>query len=314
MECAPMRRAPAGYGAPVSTWARARTRSGSCALARHPDLLRRPAPRPLDGDVGIRGGRARWWPQLDEILHLEGMPTQEPNPVPVAEVELDRLVVRPFEAMHPKVVAHEPLLCRNTLRVRHAQHENRAVDEEDELATGSEEAGSLGNPAVRVTPDAGPVFADGEVETGVGQRDLLGIAVDEREGKAELLLQRTGRLELFGRVVDAGDVGTAPGEPGGDVGGATAKFDGVTARDVGGGVDLGLGDAPDSPRGFFLPVAPPRSGIVPGPDIPGGAIAPDVLCQIAVRRHRSILAHEQTIVKRTSRDRFPPHPSCQEGH
>src|ERR671935_182511 len=303
MEYAPMRRAPAGYGAAVSTRARARTRSGSRALARHPDLLGWPAPRPLDGDVGITGGRARWWPQLDEILHLEVMSTQEPNPIPVAEVELDGLVVRPFEAMHPKVVAHEPLLCRNTLRLRHAQHENRAVDEEDELATGSQEAGSLGKPAVRVTPDAGPIFADGEVETGVGQRDLLGIAVDEREGKAELLLQRTGRLELFGRVVDADDAGTAPGEPGGDVGSATAKLDGVTARDVGEKLDLGLGDAPDSPRGFLLPVAPPRSGIVLGPDIPGGAIAPDVLCQIVVLHHRSIVVHEQTLVKRTARAR-----------
>src|ERR671935_1084995 len=303
MECAPMRRAPAGYGAPVGTRARARMRSGSRALARHPDLLARPAPRPRDGDEGIAGGRACWWPQLDEVLHLEVMPTQEPDPVAVAKVELDRLVVRPFEAMHPKVVAHEPLLCRNTLRVRHAQHENRGVDEEDELATGSEEAGSLGDPAVRVTPDAGPIFAEGEVETGVGQRDLLGIAVDEREGQAELLLQRTGRLELFGRVVDADDAGTAPGEPGGDVGGATAKFDGVAARDVGEELDLGLGDAPNPPRGFFLPVAPPRSGIVLGPDIPGGAIAPDVLCQIIVLHHRSIVVHEQTLVKRTARAR-----------
>src|SRR5918912_4397458 len=193
MECAPMRRAPADYGAPESTRARARMRSGSRALARHPDLLGRPAPRPLDGDVGITGGRAHRWPQLDEILPLEVMLTHEPNPIPVAEVELDRLVVRPFEAMHPKVVAHEPLLCRNTLRVRHAQHENRTVDEEDELATGSEEAGSLRDPAIRVTPDAGPIFGDGEVDTGVGQRDLLGIAVDEPEGQTELLLQRTGR-------------------------------------------------------------------------------------------------------------------------
>src|SRR5947209_6976380 len=103
MACAPMRHAPAGYGAPVSTRARARTRSGSRALARHPDLLGWPAPLPLDGDVGITCGRARWWPQLDEILHLDVMPTQEPNPIPVAEVELDRLLVRPFEAMHPKV-------------------------------------------------------------------------------------------------------------------------------------------------------------------------------------------------------------------
>src|SRR5919199_5891504 len=116
MVCAPVMCAPAGYGAPVSTKARPKMRSGSRALARHPDLLGRPALPPLDGDVGITGGRAHWWPQLHEILHLEVMPTQEPNPIPVAEVELDRLVVRPFEAMHAKVVAHEPLLCRNILR------------------------------------------------------------------------------------------------------------------------------------------------------------------------------------------------------
>src|SRR5437764_15397372 len=125
---------------PSARGAHAMTRSGSRALTRHPDLLGRPAPRPLDGDEGIASGRARWWPQLDEILYLEVMSTQEPNPVPVAEVELDRLVVRPCEAMHPKVVAHEPLLCRNTVGVRHAEHQDRAVDEEDELAPGSEEA------------------------------------------------------------------------------------------------------------------------------------------------------------------------------
>jgi hypothetical protein len=34
--------------------ARAGMRSGSRALAHHPDLLGRPVPRPLDGDVDVK--------------------------------------------------------------------------------------------------------------------------------------------------------------------------------------------------------------------------------------------------------------------
>src|SRR5438874_4577808 len=90
-----------------------RGRRRSCTLARDPHLLRRPPPRPISRDKGIAGGGPLGWAQLDEVFYLEAVSAQESYAIPKAQMELDRLVAGPLEAVHAEVVPQE--LCRGRL-------------------------------------------------------------------------------------------------------------------------------------------------------------------------------------------------------
>ena len=126
--------------------------------------------------------------------------------------------------MHPEVRAQQPIGCRTfVLGLRHRQHPKRAVAEEDELATRPQDAGRLGDPAVRIGPDGGAVLADSQIEKGIGQAGVLGVAVDQREVEVVLVFETARRLQLLGGVVDSGDAGTAPGEPGAEVASPLAR-------------------------------------------------------------------------------------------
>src|SRR5258706_16301008 len=78
-------------------------------LAGLPDFPARPLPGPFEGGERVRGGRAGRGSDLDQILDLEAAAAQQPDHVAVAEVELHRLVVGPFEAMHAEVRPQQPL-------------------------------------------------------------------------------------------------------------------------------------------------------------------------------------------------------------
>src|SRR5262245_50369003 len=79
----------------------------SAPLARLPDLLARPLPRPLRSDEGVARDGALGRVDLDEVLDLEAVPAQEADPVAGAHVELDARPVRPLEAVHPRLRAEE---------------------------------------------------------------------------------------------------------------------------------------------------------------------------------------------------------------
>ena len=73
--------------------------------------------------------------------------------------------------------------------------------------------GRLGDPAVRIGPDGGAVLADGQVEGVIGQTDVLGVAMDQREVEVVLVLEAARVFSCSVLLTDA------PGEPGAEVGG-----------------------------------------------------------------------------------------------
>ena len=103
---------------------------------------------------------------------------------------------------------------------------------------------------MRIAPDAGAVLGDRQVEARRRQRDVLGASLDERKVDAELALTAARRLKLRGSHVDADGTGAAPGQPSGDVRGATAEFDDVEATDFTEGAQRCLRDTEDSPGDF----------------------------------------------------------------
>ena len=104
-------------------------------------------------------------------------------------MELDPRIVRPREAMHAEIGPQEALRRRALLLgIRDGEDPEGAVCQEDQLATGAQEACGLGDPAVRIGPNRCPVLADCEVEACIGQSGRLGVAVDEREVEVVLVL------------------------------------------------------------------------------------------------------------------------------
>ena len=137
-----------------------------------PDLLRRPLPRPIwvHQPITTKLGKAIRCPNLEQVQHFKAAHSQEADPIAVPEVKFDARLVGPLEPMHPEVRAQQPIGCRPfVVRLGHRQHPERAVAEEAEFTTRAQDAGSLGNPAVRIGPDSGAVLADGQVEVGIGQ-------------------------------------------------------------------------------------------------------------------------------------------------
>src|SRR5579884_2014013 len=71
----------------------------SAGLASFPDFFAGPLLRPFERDVPVaRGGPFRR-SDLDQFLDLEAGTSQEPDHLSVREVELDGVVVWPFEAV-----------------------------------------------------------------------------------------------------------------------------------------------------------------------------------------------------------------------
>ena len=141
--------------------------------ASSPYLLRGPLPRPVGGHVGVvlvrlgAGGSL----DLDQVEDLEAVRAQQADPVAVREVVLDA-AVRPRKRCIPncgRCSVSSPAASSS----RRAEDDERRVAEKDELAAGPQEPRRLGDPLVRVGPDRGAVLRDGEVERGVGERDVL---------------------------------------------------------------------------------------------------------------------------------------------
>ena len=76
---------------------------------------------------------------------------------------------------------------------RRAQDQQRRVGEEHEPPARAQQPRGLRDPALRLAPQARAVLREREVEARVGQRDRLGVALDERELEAVLGLHARGR-------------------------------------------------------------------------------------------------------------------------
>src|SRR5271170_7958003 len=214
-------------------------------------------------------------PDLDQVLYLEAAAAQQPDHVAVAEVELHRLVVWPFEAVHAEVGPQQLLGGGQVSLVGDREHELYRVDQEDQPPAGAQQPGRLRDPSVRIAPDAGPVFRDHQVEGGIGERGLLGAGVQQREPQPEALLQLARGGQLRRGDIQADRTRPAPGQPGRNVAGAAAELDHVEpgqARRQ--DSDLCLGNGPDAPgrlgRG---PVTQAGVRVPGGPAIPGRPVA-----------------------------------------
>src|SRR5688572_18800858 len=85
---------------------------GSSAFARLPDLLDGPLLRPFGGDKAPVGRRLGSRPHFGQVLDLEAVGTQQPDPVAIAQVKVDRGRVGPFEAVQAEVGSSETVACR----------------------------------------------------------------------------------------------------------------------------------------------------------------------------------------------------------
>src|SRR5712692_9602492 len=247
-----------------------------------PDLLGRPSACPLVGHIFMSRGVAFGRLDLHEVQNLEAIGAKEPYPLADGQGEIDRLVVGPLQPMQPEVVPDQPVRGR-ILAVGSAQIEEGAILEKDQMAPGPEEPDRLRDPAIRITPYAGAVLGEREIEARVRQRDLLGIAMQEREAEAVLPLEGRGRLELPGGVVDAEVPGAPPREPGRPVGGAAAKLYDVLAVDLRHDAKITLRNPPDAPGGLVAcPGAAAERRILHAEPVPVIPVSPDVLRQIVL--------------------------------
>ena len=196
-----------------------------------------------------RGG-ARRGLELEEVLDLQAAAAQQPDHVAVAEVELHGVVVRPFKAVHAEEGPQQPLGGDQAVLVGDGEHQQNRVDQEDQLPARAQQAGGLGDPRIGITPDAGAVLGNRQVEGSVGEGRLLGAGVDERKSQPETVLQLAGGSQLRRGAVQADRPRAAAGQPGRDVAGAAAELDAVTAAQAG-RQDQGLclGNAPDTQLG-----------------------------------------------------------------
>jgi hypothetical protein len=125
---------------------------------------------------------------------------------------------------------------------------HRVVAEEHKRPAGAEQPVRLGQPEIRVAPDRGAVFGDGEIEGRVGQARGLRVAFEEGDVEPVFALQPPRGGQLFGRDVDPRHPRAPPRHPGRDIARAAAQLDRVHARHViGQEAQLLLRQAPVAP-------------------------------------------------------------------
>ena len=175
--------------------------------------------------------------------------------------------------MHTEVGTLETSLGRDRLIVEDTHHQDGAVTEEHELSAGAKDSGRFGDPQIRVGPDGGAVFGDGDVEALVPEGKALGDAVDQGKAQVELALESPCVGQLAGRIVDADHSPSPPGHPGRDISAATTQLDDVSAANVGKDVHLGVGNSEDAPLGYvLLPSLAVRRSVIGGVLVPSRAI------------------------------------------
>src|SRR3954451_22873629 len=90
----------------------------------------------------------------------------------------------PVHSVGLPLTAKQPL-SSNPAIGRDTQRREIAVRQEDQAPARPQEPGGLGQPAFRVAPGSHTMLAYHEVKEPTGQRDLLGIRVNQREGGAQ---------------------------------------------------------------------------------------------------------------------------------
>ena len=78
----------------------------------------------------------------------------------MTEMELDRRVVGPLEAVHAELRPKQAIGGRDAILVGRAEHQQCAVAQKDELTAGTQQACRLGDPPMWISPDGSAVFTD----------------------------------------------------------------------------------------------------------------------------------------------------------
>src|SRR5262245_60506437 len=125
-----------------------------------PHFLRRPVPRPRRADEVERRRRALRCAHLDQVLDREPVRSQEADPIAVAEMEIDGAAAGPLEAVRAEVGAQQTIGGGRAVLLLHAEREQRAVGEEDQLPARTEHACGFGDPPVRIGPQTRAVLGD----------------------------------------------------------------------------------------------------------------------------------------------------------
>src|SRR5918999_131841 len=186
-------------------------RLGSGPRASAPQDLGRPPPRPGPvRRVAVRAGPLGGRPGLDQVEHLEAGPAQQPEPLPVRQVERDH-PVRLLDPMEAEVVALEAVGGVLVLVFPH-QVEERGDGREREQAAGPKQSARLGDGPVRVGEVERPVVREDHVERCVGERDALPAGLHEREADADGVLVLPGVSELPPGEVEADRSGSPSDE------------------------------------------------------------------------------------------------------
>ncbi len=220
----------------------------------------------------------RWWHRqaawLDEILDRKPVGAQQPNPVSMTKVELDRWTTLPLKAVHPELRAKQAVAdCprRSRHQVRRASITCCCLGKRAHRRSA---AGQPRDPQVRIGPDGGAVLADEEIEGPVSQRNLFTRGAQQRKPEAELILHPPGDAQLAGARIDADRLSTSARHPRGNVGGSASKLEGRDALQVPRKDPYGLlADSKDAPRRLIgRPLAPGQLQLIivarfPGLDI-----------------------------------------------
>ena len=176
-------------------------------LARLPDLLARPLPRPFDGGQRVRRGGAG--PGRSSRRSSTSKPQRRSSRImsPWPRWNSTESSSGHSNRCMPKYGRSSRSVAGRPSSSGMVSISSTRVDQEDQLPAGTQQPRRLGDPGVRVAPDAGAVLADRQVEAGVGERRPLGVGVDQREPQPEPLLQLAGGRQLGRR--------SCPGRPAG---------------------------------------------------------------------------------------------------
>ena len=166
---------------PVNENAPVTTSSASSALHGVPDLFAGPLARPLRGHVAVVRVRLRSSGAKISRDRRTSKPVSRRSRIhsPCPRWN-STAAVRPGEAVHAALRSLQTW-CRPD-RPRRASKGSRACCcEEDEPSTGAEQPVRLGDPAIRVAPDARAVLREREVEARIGKPGRHGVCLDAAE-------------------------------------------------------------------------------------------------------------------------------------
>src|SRR5438270_12746678 len=145
-------------------------------FAQLPDILDGPVPGPLGfSRVPVGAGRSAGWASLDQVFHHQVCLAEEPDPLPVGQLEVD--LIFPLQAVQAEVVIDEGSLELVRLHVL-AEYGDWRRGGEGKKPAATEQPGRLGNGTPGVTEGHGSPIAEDDIEAAIRQWHILGAGLN----------------------------------------------------------------------------------------------------------------------------------------